>query len=1410
MKKRMKALLSFALSLSLLIPAFTVPSAAKSGTAQTSSRTKTTKEFQESAELVSQKSRNRGLVGFEGKYKLKETNKKISVIVELKHEPVKLAQAVAKAEGKAPQKAAKLKTAAVEDKKMFLHSLRKITSTNAGECYKITANYTTAMNGVAVTVAQRDVDDLAALPSVFAVYPNKTYQLPAETGTAAGGAAIGMEDSRAYFNADTLNNSYDGTGVTVGVIDSGVDYNHPDLQGAFGNRLPDGNSPAADELKNGKFYGRNFIDNGNGTNDPMDDHGHGTHVCGIIAARGVNSGSFSSKGMAPGATLAVYKALDKENRYQLKDVISAMQAATRDGCRILSMSLGSSDITDNDNATCVALNNLALQYPKTLFVLCAGNNGSSAYTLWSPGTSPLALTVANATLPSPERLLTLQRDGDAATSYLRLVRGGWTDQVKTGNGKVTMDALTADANGRYQMVLLPTVDGKELGTGTAAEFDHFFAGKTAADYSGALFVVSRGQAFDDTVAQIKRHCAKGALLVLNTQARQDDFDNISFWQGYLNNYLPVFTVNYTAGQELLNGLTAGQTYRFAFTKAETLNTTAQAAKNGVMPNDGSSRGPVTDQYDLKPDLAAPGTQIVSTVRKGFSDPEEKDYNYAYTAMTGTSMATPHVSAFAALLLQKDSSLTALELKSILVNTADPDAFSSAVSRYAVGAGMVNPQAALDAVGDRVTMTAENHHVFTDLNTTTSWRTPTISFDAVESGKTASPAATVTVKNAGKANHTYTISAADSSYFPDGGEISNSAVSFALSKNSITIPAGQSETFTLTANVSAQTQTGSYETLLTLTEGDKKLVSPAAVYVYRETPFVPLNAGKTFLQNAVLSSSSNMQLKNFGYYGSDRTMFQFQFHDKIASWQPLLYSADGKLLGVMDQSYQNDWGTGDWYYYDTIGSWYTPATLAEDGIVTTTAGKASAIPEGHYQVRLLLKGGKAAKQTENVVVPVSELYIDNTLPVIHAGNAGHTLWTGIRQAGGVVFSGNIYDPETAEMERSGVDSSADLRVFGKKTDQSDNVVAVEANGQYYRAVVTATGDFTVTLPESAAGTKATVYYGDHFLPQGSETKENYFKDGFDPQNLSYTVEKSSDSVPWMKYFGYRAANMAQFTTQLSAVNAATHPADSSVTIQKNKDGSFNISVGTTETNPVTSIPGIVKIENISASSNACAYEVLADGTERPVARSCVKGGTLYLGTDHSAKIVLREPQNTFSDLDNQWSKDAALFMISHGLMNGISAQKFAAEETLTRGMLITMLYRLNGSPATSGTTAFGDISADSYCATAVQWAERQGIVKGTSAGKFDPDTPISREAIALLLYRYACSQNYDCGAVTANEFKDASCVSTSAMEAVDWAVSAKIVTGYTDGTFAPAASAERGEAAAMAMRLIQWMMSAENS
>ena len=1124
-KSKLRAVLCLVLALAVVFPQSLVYAAAP---------VEYDAERLAAAETVMQSGRPSGLVGFEGDYTLSETNEPMSVIVELESQPAELVKSVNEAVGRSVSIFAEmgLKKEAAKDKNELKDALDEL----AGESgYTVTAEYTDALNGYAVTVPQSIVDDIAELDCVYAVYPNETLQIEDnENGSAASGqggaggsGSIGMADSRAYFNMEELYDAgYTGEGVTVGVLDTGIDYNHPDFAGVFSNKKPDGSSPSAEELKDGFFYGRNYINNGNGANDPMDDQGHGSHVSGTIAGQGKNTGGKSTLGIAPDVKLAMYKVINSQNSCQTADVVKGMEDAVNDGCEILSMSLGWSSATGADHATNLALNSLALQNEDVLFVLCAGNNGSASYTLWAPSTSPLALSVANAIIPSENRLLTVSVGGN--TGKLRLIRDDWSSSV-TVDSDITVDNL----NGK--MVLLPTVDGTKLGTGTQEEFDAFFAGKTSADYNGAMFVVERGQSFDDTVARLNALGIKGAITVINTEARQNDFESISWYQGPYNNYMPVFTIQYSDGAELIKGLEMRTILEYDFTAAEDLPS-SYAGASGIYPNSTTSRGPVSDVYDIKPDIAAPGTSVISTVFSGYEG-VNGDYNNAYAPMSGTSMATPHVSAFAALIKQKNPDLTALQIKSIIVNTADTTPIKEGISHLALGAGMIDPRAALEAAENSVVyMTAQNSHAYTSGDSDlveNSVATPTISFEPVVKGNSANKTIEVTVTNKDDSAHTYSISVDAVQAFGESERADASHASFSADESSVTVQPDGTATFNLTVNVSDQAVCGSYETTVILTEGGTELVSPAGVYVYEEKVFDPVNTDYVYIQNSVMSSGEHMQLKDYNTYGSDRTIFQFRFNNKITTWQPLLYTEDGQLVGRIDGWYKDDWQYWDWYYYNTIGTtWFYEGTLSDDGVFNDTSGK-MAIPEGIYKIKLLLKGQEADKQEGNVIIDIGYFCVDNTLPEITKSNVAGGIWKGEISGNELIYRGKIYDDFTAKMQEKGIQSETNIRVFGKETDQADNVLVALYDGKYYRAEVAADGSFTLRLPKAADGQTVKFYYGDHFLPQGSEGANSNFKEGFDPENLSYKVEKYDESIFFMNNYAYRAANMSTADIKLGS-------------------------------------------------------------------------------------------------------------------------------------------------------------------------------------------------------------------------------------------------------------------------------------
>lgn len=155
----------------------------------------------------------------------------------------------------------------------------------------------------------------------------------------------------------------------------------------------------------------------------------------------------------------------------------------------------------------------------------------------------------------------------------------------------------------------------------------------------------------------------------------------------------------------------------------------------------------------------------------------------------------------------------------------------------------------------------------------------------------------------------------------------------------------------------------------------------------------------------------------------------------------------------------------------------------------------------------------------------------------------------------------------------------------------------------------------------------------------------------------------------------------------------------------------------------------------------------------------------------------------------------------GLMNGVSATTFAPSQSLTRGMFVTILYRLAGSPEVTAASSFADVPANQYYADAVAWASANSIVNGVSADKFAPNNNITREQMAAIIHRYAVANNIEAAGNSEVTYSDSAKISEFAKAAVEWATNAGVLSGNSDGTFAPLRTATRAEAAAIFVRLL---------
>ena len=179
--------------------------------------------------------------------------------------------------------------------------------------------------------------------------------------------------------------------------------------------------------------------------------------------------------------------------------------------------------------------------------------------------------------------------------------------------------------------------------------------------------------------------------------------------------------------------------------------------------------------------------------------------------------------------------------------------------------------------------------------------------------------------------------------------------------------------------------------------------------------------------------------------------------------------------------------------------------------------------------------------------------------------------------------------------------------------------------------------------------------------------------------------------------------------------------------------------------------------------------------------------------------------SFEDvLADAWYAEAVQYALDNGIMNGTGATTFAPNESTTRAMIVTMLYRLEGEPDIDGESLgypFADVDANAYYGDPVYWARLHGIVNGVSGTSYAPDDAITREQLASILYRYAQYKGYDTsvGGMSLAEYTDADQISAYAAAAMQWANGNGLITGRTDTTLVPQGTATRAEVATILMR-----------
>ncbi|MFB1051531.1 S8 family serine peptidase [Paraliobacillus sp. JSM ZJ581] len=430
----------------------------------------------------------------------------------------------------------------------------------------------TLFQGLAIRAKDHQLEQLSKETFIKNSYPVKTYQTQ-------------LNQSVPFLlkkETVQVDRTYTGKGVKVGVIDTGIDYNHPDLQSNYqgGYDLVDLDD---DPMETTLTEGEPTI--------------HGTHVAGIIAANG------KMKGMAPNVSLYGYRALGPGGAGTSIQVIAALEKAVNDGMDIINMSLGNT-VNGPDWPTSVAVNRAVEEGVSV--VIANGNSGPANWTVGSPATATKAIAV-----------------------------GASTPIVQT--------ASIIDRFEKKQIPLTPIAGSIEWTFQRKYLLVDGGIGKKLSNISGKIVLIKRGEhTFTEKVKQAEVGGAVGVIIYNN---EEEPFQ--ASLQAESN--IPAVTVSKADGEWLKKQVQKDSYW---------IQTMHQQQQDQI--TDFSSRGPVTANWSIKPEIVAPGENITSTIP-----------NNGYQSLQGTSMAAPHIAGALALLKEAHPNWTPAQLKGALLTQAKP-------------------------------------------------------------------------------------------------------------------------------------------------------------------------------------------------------------------------------------------------------------------------------------------------------------------------------------------------------------------------------------------------------------------------------------------------------------------------------------------------------------------------------------------------------------------------------------------------------------------------------------------------------------------------------------------------------------------------------------------------------------------
>ncbi len=625
---------------------------------------------------------------------------------------------------------------------------------------QVTGQYDISLNAVALKLNGESLANIATAPQVQRAeyqglyYPVATDPDLALISAAAGWAAGGGSQATA------------GTGVKVAIVDTGIDVTHPCFSDAgypavtqAGDKRFTNNKVIVAKVFNNKTPSRGY------TAEALQEHG--THVAGTVGCTGADGASVDGAGIpykifgvAPRALLGNYNVFPGDvTNARSEDILNALEAAYADGFDVANMSLGGNAHGIQDLLT-IAVDDL--DEADMVVAVAAGNSGPGHYTVESPGSAASALTAGAATV------------GHFIATPVAV--GGQVFASSAGDFATVSADLTAP--------LGAVTSGTSLGIACSA--------LPAGSLTGKIGLVSRGTCSFSTKIRNAQGAGAVAVLVANSVAG----DPIAMGQDGTPNQptIPAYMVSKSDGVVLKGFDGQSTTIRKAMSYFETENSDIMAGF--------SSQGPTDVDFRVKPDVVAPGVNVLSSIPHQFCATPP-----CYAFFQGTSMATPHLAGSAAVVRWAHGDWSAAEIRSAIVNTADQGTLKNTnnlakieTDVQIIGAGRenlasaVNAKVALDPVS--------------------------VSFGAVPAGSGQTKTFDVTLTDLTGKGGTYSVAVG----------ATNPGVVFAVSPGSVQLGSGQSATVTVTMSADKQAAIGDYQAKLTIASGGSE-IAHAAVYTF---------------------------------------------------------------------------------------------------------------------------------------------------------------------------------------------------------------------------------------------------------------------------------------------------------------------------------------------------------------------------------------------------------------------------------------------------------------------------------------------------------------------------------------------------------------------------------------------------